>query len=126
MATHEVPEKDWETYFQAFSERHRGALVTIENVDPLEQPETASSRLPFVAIAYRSAESGSAVIEVTTDEGGHGGSRTHAIHAPKEVFHKPGAGVLSSEVNTDEVLEITTAERPPVHYLTFHHAHHAA
>jgi hypothetical protein len=122
MATHEIPEKDWATYFQAFTERHRGARVTIENVDPLTQPEIATRDLPFVGIAYHHTASGAAAIELTFgNETGHGSS-THTVHAPKEVFHKPGAGVLSSEVNPDEVLEITTSERPPVHLITFRHS----
>ncbi len=32
------------------------------------------------------------------------------------------AGVLSSEVNPDEVLEITSESKPPIHLLTFRHS----
>jgi len=125
MATHEIAEKDWTTYFQAFTERHRGALVTIEDVDPLAQEEQEleieTKDLPFVSIAYTSNAHGEAKIELVT-EGAHDGTpQTHTIATPKEVFHKPGAGVLSSEVNPDEVLEITSSGKPPIHYITFRH-----
>ena len=116
MATHEIPKADWETYLTAFTGRHQGALVTIEDVDPASTPKTKGGDLPFVSIGYKAHEGDSDAIELVTSKG------THRIASPKAVFHKPGAGVLSSEVNPDEVLEVTSESKPPIHLLTFRHA----
>lgn len=121
MATHEIPEKDWTTYFEAFTERHQGALVTIEDVDPISQPQYETDSLPFLSIAYRQDAPGGPVIELALDAKDGAPGRTHTVPAPKGVYHKPGAGVISSEVNPDEVLEITSGAKPPVHYMTFRH-----
>ncbi len=121
MATHDIPQTDWETYLTEFTERHQGALVTIEDVDPMTSPTVEAGDLTFVSISYKGQGDGHGVIElVTVSEGGDNES-THTIPAPKAVFHKPGAGVMSSEVNPDEVLEITSGEKPPIHLLTFRH-----
>ena len=44
---------------------------------------------------------------------------THIVSNPQQVFHKTGAGVMSAEVNPDEVLEITASDDPPITYLRF-------
>ena len=44
---------------------------------------------------------------------------THAIENPNRVFHKTAAGVMSDEVNQDEVIEITAPGHPPITYLRF-------
>lgn len=123
MATHDIPETDWETYLSAFTQRHQGALVTIEDVDPMTTPTIEAGGHLFVSLSYSAEKGEGGVIElVTTAAGGENDSRkTHTISAPKAVFHKPGAGVLSSEVNPDEVLEITSGGKPPIHLLTFRH-----
>ncbi|MBC8102326.1 MAG: DUF5335 family protein [Cytophagales bacterium] len=123
MATHEIPQSDWEKYLSDFSERHRGALVTIEDVDPMSSPVIETRDLPFVSIGYDAdGADGAGIIELVLGATGGGHGKTHAIPAPKAVFHKPGAGVLSSEVNPDEVLEVTSGAKPPIHYLTFRHS----
>ena len=121
MATHDIPQTDWETYFSAFTERHKDALITIEDVDPLTNPTMEAGSMTFVSIQYKPQGSEGGVIELVTAAGGDAQEKIHAIAAPKAVFHKPGAGVLSSEVNPDEVLEITSGGKPPIHLLTFRH-----
>lgn len=121
MATHDIPRTDWETYLSEFTQHHQGALVTIEDVDPMTSPTVEAGDLAFVSISYRSQEDEGGVIELVTTSDGSDSENTHAIPAPKAVFHKPGAGVMSSEVNPDEVLEITSAGKPPIHLLTFRH-----
>ena len=115
MATHDIPKADWETYLAAFTERHQGALVTIENVDPTSTPKVEGGEQEFVSIGYKAHAGDSDAIELVTSKG------IQAIVSPKAVFHKPGAGVLSSEVNPDEVLEVTSESKPPIHLLTFRH-----
>jgi hypothetical protein len=123
MATHEIPKPEWESYFAAFTERHQGALVSIEDVDPAAaQPEYETRDLPFLSIrcAQQGEHNPDTIVVVTASATGDS-FESHTIHAPKEVYHKPGAGVLSNEVNADEVLEITSGGRPPIYYLTFRH-----
>ncbi|MES2465075.1 MAG: hypothetical protein V4671_31300, partial [Armatimonadota bacterium] len=103
MATHDIPQTDWETYLAAFTERHQGALVTIEDVDPMTSPTVEAGDLVFTAIRYKAQGNDGGVIELVTTSGENSQEKTHTIPAPKAVFHKPGAGVLSSEVNPDEV-----------------------
>jgi hypothetical protein len=96
--------------------------VTIEDVDPMTSPNEEAGDLTFVSITYK-GQGNDEVIELitTSGEGNQAAQSTHSIDAPKSVFHKPGAGVLSSEVNPDEVLEITSGGKPPIHLLTFRH-----
>lgn len=119
MATHDIPRADWETYLSEFTERHQGALVTIEDVDPMTSPSVEAGDLSFVSIRYEEQGNEGGMIELVTGQDGQ--QKTHTIPAPKAVFHKPGAGVMSSEVNPDEVLEITSGAKPPIHLLTFRH-----
>jgi len=99
MATHEIVEKDWESYFQAFTERHRGALVTVEDVDPMTQPEVETEDMPFVSIAYRPAESGAAVIELVT-EGGDGGGGGSNIMLESPCFRHSAVSLTSGKRRT--------------------------
>lgn len=121
MATHDIPRQDWESYLSQFTQRHQGALITIEDVDPMTDPAVEAGDLTFVSIGYKAEEGDGGVIELVTTSAGSDHQKTHAIPQPKAVFHKPGAGVLSSEVNPDEVLEITSGGKPPIHLLTFRH-----
>jgi hypothetical protein len=121
MATHDIPQTDWETYLTDFTERHQGALVTIEDVDPMTSPTVEGGDLTFVSIRYNANGNEGGVITLVTNSEGNDSENTHEIPAPKAVFHKPGAGVMSSEVNPDEVLEITSGAKPPIHRLTFRH-----
>lgn len=116
MATHEIARSEWANYLKTFSDRHKGALVTIEDVEPQSSPEIESQDRPLIAITFHEDGEDGERIEVQME-----GREAHKVPAPKAIYHKPGAGVLSSEVNPDEVLEITSSQQPPIHYLTFRH-----
>lgn len=122
MATHDIPREQWKQFFEEFSKRHQGrARVTVEAVDPRTQPHVEANRLPFVGISYeeKGSDAGSVVLLLGTEPNDH---VTHVIADPKHVYHKPGAGVMSSEVNPDEILEITAPGDPPITFLHFTHA----
>ena len=110
MATHEIPEPQWAAFFDTFSERRKDALVTVETADPQKGPRKEESGLPLSAITYITG----GAVTVT-----FGGGATHVINAPKTVYHKGAAGLLSDEVNHDEIIEITSAENPPITQLHF-------
>ena len=125
MATHDIPRGEWKAFLEEFTRRHEGARVTMEAVDPRSSPQAEATGLPLVEIAYEEggggddASAAGRVFIVLGDEAGR--HVTHAIDAPRHVYHKPGAGVLSSEVNPDEILEITAGGEPPITYLHFRH-----
>ena len=111
MATHEIPQDQWESFFSVFSERRNGAIVTVELADPQKGPRKAETNQPLTGIMLDDA--GSVVVQF----GGDAVSRT--ITEPKAVYHKSAAGLMSDEVNHDEIIEITSAGDPPITQLHF-------
>lgn len=120
MATHEIAREDWNTFFTEFSRRHQDAKVAIETVSPVDGVNEAADFLPFLGITLDTKGSGAGSIEIMTATE-DGDDFTHVVTAPKQVYHKTGAGVLSDEVTPDEILEITSADAPPITYLRFRH-----
>jgi hypothetical protein len=123
MATHDIPREQWKAFFEEFSRRHQGARVTVEAVDPRSTPHAEATRLPLVSISFDEGGSGGEAGAIRLQLGADGGdgpvSRT--IANPKQVYHKTGAGVMSSEVNPDEILEVTAQGEPPITYLHITH-----
>lgn len=114
MATHEIPQEQWESFFTVFSERRSGALVTVEVADPQKGPRKAETNQPLMNISIN--EAGSVVVRL----GGTGSDAvTRTIGEPKAVYHKSAAGMMSDEVNHDEIIEITSAGDPPITQLHF-------
>ncbi|MBC8138498.1 MAG: DUF5335 family protein [Fibrella sp.] len=114
MATHEIPQDQWESFFAVFSERRNGALVTVELADPQKGPRKAETNQPLTGITIDDA--GSVLLQL----GGTGSDTvTRTITEPKAVYHKSAAGVMSDEVNHDEIIEITSAGDPPITQLHF-------
>lgn len=109
MATHEIPEAEWSAFFQTFSARRKGATVTVETADPQKGPRKEESNVPLAAITYADG-----AVTVAFE-----GGATHAITSAKAVYHKGAAGLMSDEVNHDEIIEVTSADNPPVTQLHF-------
>jgi len=116
MATHEIGRDAWPSYFEEFTQTHQGARVTVETVDAQSDPKISPRDRPFLGISY--AQQGSDETIALQLEG----DAAHTITAPKHVYHKTGAGLISDEVNVDEILEITSAGHPAITYLQFHPA----
>ena len=124
MATHDIPRNEWPGFLEEFTRRHQGARVTIEAVDPRTSPQTEAQAVPFVGISFEGAQQGDEedAIVLLMERGGDGRKHaSHTIRGPRHLYHKPGAGVISSEVNSDEILEITAGGEPPITYLHFRH-----
>ncbi len=122
MATHDIPRDGWKAYFDEFSRTRQGARVTVETVaDSQSDPQIEARALPLVGITYSDKGSDADEFEIIlgTKPNDH---VTHTISAPKHVYHKTGAGIISDEVNADEVIEITSAGRPAITHLQFHPA----
>ncbi len=113
MATHEIPQDQWESFFTVFNERRSGANVSVEIADPQKGLRKAETNQPLTGI---SVTDGSIVLKL----GGNGSDAvTRTIAQPKTVYHKSAAGMMSDEVNHDEIIEITSAVDPPVTQLHF-------
>ena len=119
MPTREIPRSEWKTYFDDFSRMRRNEKVTVELIfNPQADPEFALERQPLVGISYAEKGSEAGTIEImvggeTTD------SLTHNVTNPVHVYHKNAAGLISEEINQDEILEFTSSDDPRVTYLRF-------
>jgi hypothetical protein len=119
MPTREISRAQWPAFLDEFSQRRAGALVTIEIVSgPQTDPRFAARRLPLNGLSYDSKGSGAGHIEIMAGTETNN-QITHVIAQPVHLYHKEGAGLLSDEVNTDEIIEITSAVPPPITYLRF-------
>jgi len=99
MPTREIQSKEWVRFFDSFSNRHRGWLVTLEIMDPEIGDQTKARDLPLEGITTELNERGPDNIEIVV------GSQpdrqvSETIVNPKEVWIK------SSDEGADEVLEI--------------------
>ena len=119
MPTREIARSEWKTYFDEFSRTRAGERVTLELIhDPQSNPEFALEKQPLVGISFE--EKGSDEGDILISVGGETtNSLTHAVTHPVHVYHKNARGILSDEVNVDEVLEITSTGDPRITYLRF-------
>ena len=119
MPTREISRDHWPAFFDDFSRARAGSLVTIELVsDPQADPQFEARRLPLVGLSYDPKGSGAGHIEIMV--GTEGSDHvTHTITQPVHVYHKDGAGLISDEVNVDEILEVTSASATRITYLRF-------
>lgn len=120
MPTRQIEPDQWKPFLDDFSRRHQGAKIAIEIADPQSGTQEEARWLPFVGISFEEKGSEADSIEIlagiqTEDH------LTHTIFRPKKVYHKEGAGIASDEVNRDEIIEITSADEPPITYLRFRH-----
>ena len=119
MPTREIARSEWKTYFDDFSRTRRDENVTVELIfSPQADPQFALERLPLIGITYEEKGSEAGTFEImvggeTTD------SLTHTVTNPVHVYHKNAAGLISEEVNPDEVLEFTSTDDPRITYLRF-------
>lgn len=118
MATHDIPKSDWKSFLTTFSERRKGAMVSVEVADPQKGLRKEVDGLPLLGITMDDKGSGAGDIALLLgDETGH--HVTHLITEPKAIYHKSAAGLMSDEVNLDEILEITSANDPPITQVHF-------
>ena len=118
MPTRQIEPNEWKDFLDDFSRRHQGVIVAIETADPEAGTQNEVSALPFVGINFQVKGSEADTIEVMagTEKEDH---VEHTIFRPKAIYHKDAAGLVSDEINQDEILEITSADNPPITYLRF-------
>ena len=118
MPTREISRDRWPAFFDEFSRTRAGALVTVEIVgSPQADPWFPARRLPLTGLSFEPGGSGAGHMEIRAGEGE--GHITHVIVQPTHVYHKDGAGLISDEVNRDEILEITSTASPRITFLRF-------
>ncbi len=119
MPTREIARTEWKTYFDEFSRTRAGELVTVELIyNPQADPQYALTRQPLAGMTFeeKDGESGTIEISAGTKEN-H--SLTHTVTNPVHVYHKNARGLISDEVNVDEVVEITSTDDPHIVFLRF-------
>jgi len=99
MPTREIQRNEWVSFFDSFSSRHRGWLVTVEIMDPEIGDQTEARDLPLVGITAELNARDPDQIEILV---GNQADRhvSNSVVAPKQVWLK------SSDEGADEVLEI--------------------
>ena len=99
MPTQEIQRNEWVSFFDSFSRRHRGWLVTVEIMDPEIGDQTEARDLPLEGITAELNERGTDQIEIIV--GNQADNHvSNSVVAPKQVWLK------SSDEGADEVLEI--------------------
>ena len=99
MPTREIQRNEWVSFFNSFSSRHLGWLVTVEIMDPEIGDQTEARDLPLEGITAELNERGPDQIEILA---GNQADRhvSNSVVDPKQVWLK------SSDEGADEVLEI--------------------
>ncbi|HSE98892.1 MAG TPA: DUF5335 family protein [Blastocatellia bacterium] len=103
MLTEEIPRKEWASFFNGFSRRHKGWLVTVEVLGPDVGDQIEARELPLEGITAELRDSGQDQIEIFV--GARPDSHvSHKITAPEHVYLK------RSEQGADEALEIASKD----------------
>lgn len=99
MPTQEIPGHEWASFFDGFSRRHRGWLVTIEVLQPELGDQVQVRNLPLEGIAVEANEVGE--FDITIMAGSSPDARiSHTVSAPRRVWLK------QDEHGGDEALNI--------------------
>lgn len=101
MLTEEIPRKEWASFFNGFSRRHKGWLVTVEVLGPDIGDQVEARELPLEGITAELNDSGQVEIEIFV--GRRPDSHvSHKITAPEHVYLK------QTREGADEALEIAS------------------
>jgi hypothetical protein len=106
MSTREIPRHGWQRFFDDFSRRHRGELVTVEVLEPDGGAGRAVARgLPFAGISadLKDGENAIAIMLADTPGGDH---VLHVVPAPARVTLDEAAPGTTIE------LQIASASEP--------------
>jgi hypothetical protein len=99
MPTREIQRNEWVSFFDSFSSRHQGWLVTVQIMDPEIGDQTEARDLPLEGITAELNERGPDQIEISI---GNQADRhvTNTVVDPRQLWLK------SNDEGADEVLEI--------------------
>lgn len=112
MQTREIPREQWVKYFDDFSKKHEGWIVTLEALGSDLGDQEAATGLPLVGI---SADLKARENRVEIIIGGRPDADvTHIINTPKRVW------VKASKTPGDEAVEVESEDGTKM-LVTFHH-----
>jgi hypothetical protein len=94
--TQEVPQKDWPTFCDQFTQRNHGRLIALEMTDDELGDELLVKQLPLSSITCEPATEGNALISIGLDEVAY----SHTVTAPKAVW------IAKDEIGQAIALEI--------------------
>ncbi|HSB11429.1 MAG TPA: DUF5335 family protein [Blastocatellia bacterium] len=99
MPTQEIPTHEWERFFNEFSRRHRGWLVTIELLQSDLGDQIQAQDLPLEGITLEATEVGE--YDIIIMAGASPDARiSHTVAMPRRVW------VKQNDEGADEALEI--------------------
>jgi Family of unknown function (DUF5335) len=101
MRNRQVPRSEWFNFFQEFTRRHDGWLVTVRVLDPRFGSQVEARDMPLEGIVSAADASGPISIHVGSSLERH---LEHEIAEPKQVW------VELSEEGAEEALEIESGE----------------
>ncbi len=118
MPTREIARPEWKTYFDEFSRTRAGELVTVELIySPQADPQYALVKQPLIGITFEEdGEAGTFDLSAGSEADD---ALTHTITNAVHVYHKNARGIISEEINEDEVIEITSTDDPRIVFLRF-------
>ncbi|MEN3333072.1 MAG: hypothetical protein V7641_2437 [Blastocatellia bacterium] len=111
MTTREIPREQWISFFDDFSKRHAGWIVSVEVMGSDLGAQEAATGLPLIGISA-DLKAGENRIEIIIG-GRPDVDVTRIIETPKRVWWKPPQGVA------DEAVEIESADGTTL--LRFHY-----
>ncbi|MBI2876197.1 MAG: DUF5335 family protein [Candidatus Tectomicrobia bacterium] len=106
MWTREIPRNEWAQFFDNFSRRYRGWLVTVEVLGPDIGAQIEAHELPLEGITTEVKEDGEEIISILGKE--PMAHITHTIAAPTHVRLK------QAEEGIAEAVEIESASRTKI------------
>ena len=119
MPTREIARTEWKTYFDEFSLARAGELVSVELIyDPQGNPQFPWNKEPLVGLTFEEKD-GEPISIVISAGGEESNQHTHTVTNPVHIYHKNARGLISDEVNVDEVVEITSTDDPRITFLHF-------
>ncbi len=119
MPTREIARPEWKTYFDDFSKNRQGEVVSVELIfDPQADPSYPLEHQPLVGLSYeqKGSDAGSILIMAGGEETD---SVTYRVTSPVHVYHKNARGLISDEINDEEVIEVTSTDEPRIVFLRF-------
>jgi hypothetical protein len=99
MPTRNISRSEWVTFFNSFSDEHRGWLVTIEIMNPEIGDQTLARDLPLEGITAELNEQEADEIEIVV-------GRKPDSHVSDTVVAPSNVWLKSTEEGADEALEI--------------------
>jgi hypothetical protein len=103
MATREIPRNEWREFFDGFSRRHQGWLVTMEVLGADIGAQVEARELPLVGVTAEVSHEGEGQIAIIVGDGPQA-HVTHTISGPAHVRLKESAA------GADEALEIESTD----------------